>query len=440
MQSPHFLEFQSLVEYFNEELAGAQLQEITANDNGVVLGFYRFSKSPQLMWLVFDLNTQHPFVGLYDTNPWSRLKSTKPMGLFLNSHFRNNIISQITLIENMGRVVKVEFNTTYSLEFRLIPKQPNLFAFVDKKKMSWNKPKDLPPVASNTAEGNSLPEDIESRSVHYMLRQWLHQHEQLNNVKSKKFQQASVSAYDAWVNQRRKDIDKKKKALIALNEQINNPKIQLYHKLGEHLKVYGFKDIPQDLVEIVNHSQNVSWNIQNCFTKAKLASSKIAGAKKRAEFIQAEFATLEDLSEERYQNHIKRQAQIKQFQAVRKKTDGDFRKLVLDEAIGLNCWMGKSAADNLRLLRQSKSWDLWIHLKDFPSAYAIIQKNKDQKISDEMLRQSAQWLVKEGSKNKDVDGMKTTVVIVECRHVRPIKGDKIGRVTYHNAREMLITI
>ena len=125
---------------------------------------------------------------------------------------------------------------------------------------------------------------------------------------------------------------------------------------------------------------------------------------------------------------------------MRKKTDGDFRKLVLDEAIGLNCWMGKSAADNLRLLRQSKSWDLWIHLKDFPSAYAIIQKNKDQKISDEMLRQSAQWLVKEGSKNKDVDGLKTTVVIVECRHVRPIKGDKIGRVTYHNAREMLITI
>lgn len=440
MQSPHFLEFQTLVEYFNEELTGSQIQEMTTSDNGVVLGFYRFDKKPQLMWLVFDLNTQNPFVGLYDTNPWSRLKSTKPMGLFLNSHFRNNIVLKIALIENLGRVLKIEFNTMYSIEFRLIPKAPNLFAFADKKKISWNKPKELTPVLSNTAEGNSLPDDIESRSVHYMLKQWLHQNEQINQLKNKKFQQTSMTAYESWVSQRRKDIEKKKKALVALNEQIHNPKIQLYQKLGEHLKVYGFKNLPEELVEIVNYSQNVSWNIQNCFTKAKLAQSKISGARKRVEFIQAEFATLEDLSEERFQNHIKKQAQIKQFQAVRKKTEGDFRKLVLDEAIGLNCWMGKSAADNLRLLRQSKSWDLWIHLKDFPSAYAIIQKNKDQKISDEMLRQSAQWLVKEGAKNKDTEGLKTTVVIVECRHVRPIKGDKIGRVTYHNAREMLITI
>ena len=160
MQSPHFLEFQSLVEYFNEELSGAQLQEITANDNGVVLGFYRYEKKPQLMWLVFDLDTQHPFVGLYDSNPWSRLKSIKPMGLFFNSHFRNNVVAQIVLIENMGRVMKIEFSTTYSIEFRLIPKQPNLLAFVDKKKISWNKPKELPPVSSNTAEGKSLPDDI----------------------------------------------------------------------------------------------------------------------------------------------------------------------------------------------------------------------------------------------------------------------------------------
>lgn len=433
MQSPHFLEFQSLVEYFNEELVGAQLQEITTSDNGVVMGFYRYDLCPQLMWLIFDLDTQRPFVGLYDTNPWARLKSTKPMGLFLNSHFRNNIIQSITCQENMGRIMVIEFTTTYKIEFRLIPKQPNLLASVDKKSMAWNKPKDLVPAMNPTAD------EVESRSVPYMLRQWLSQNDNIQ-VKSKKNQQASLSAYEAWVAQRRKDIEKKKKALAALNEQINNPKIRLYNQLGEHLKVYGFKDIPSDLADIVNHSQSVSWNIQNCFTKAKLAESKIAGAVKRSEFIQAEFATLEDLSEERFQNHIKKQAEIKQFQAVRKKTDGAFRKLVLDEATGLNCWMGKSAADNLQLLRQSKSWDLWIHLKDFPSAYAIIQKNKDQKISDEMLRQSAQWLVKEGAKNKDVDGAKVRVVIVECRHVRPIKGDKIGRVTYHNAREMLITV
>lgn len=435
MQSPHFLEFQSLVEYFSEQITGAQLQDVTTNDNGLVLNFYRFDLNPKLVWMVFDLDPQRPFVGLYEMNPWARLKSTKPMGLFLNANFKNNTVVRVAALEKYGRVLEIEFNTGYRIQFRLIPKQPNFLATVDKKHMSWSKPKDL--VENPDQEGYT--QDLESRSVPYMLKQWFSQREFVA-AKGKKQSQSSLSSFEAWVLQRKKDIEKKKKALVALNEQIENPKIKSYSQLGEHIKIYGLKQIPDELAEFVNYSQNASWNIQNCFTKAKQAESKVAGAARRAEFIKEELIALDDLSEQKYQNHIKKQSEIKQFQAVRKKTEGDFRKLVLDEALGINCWMGKSAADNLRLLRQSKSWDLWIHLKDFPSAYAIIQKNKDQKMSDEMLRQSAQWLIKEGAKNKGLSEAKVAVVVVECRHVRPIKGDKIGRVTYHHAREMLITI
>ena len=103
--------------------------------------------------------------------------------------------------------------------------------------------------------------------------------------------------------------------------------------------------------------------------------------------------------------------------------------------------MGKSAQDNLQLLRQAKAWDLWIHLKDYPSAYAIMQKAKEQKVSDSAITQASQWLVKESLKNKkNLAGVKLSVVITECRHVRPIKGDRLGRVTYHHARELLITV
>ena len=53
----------------------------------------------------------------------------------------------------------------------------------------------------------------------------------------------------------------------------------------------------------------------------------------------------------------------------------------------------------------------------------------------------AAWLVKEGlSEKKSQVGGKFSVVMVECRHVKPLKGDKLGRVTYHNAREMLIAV
>ncbi len=53
--------------------------------------------------------------------------------------------------------------------------------------------------------------------------------------------------------------------------------------------------------------------------------------------------------------------------------------------------MGKNAGENLKLLRQAKSWDLWIHLKDYPSAYAILQKPKDKNVSDQVLIQASQW-------------------------------------------------
>lgn len=435
MQSPHFLEFQSLVEHFSEQLFEAQLQDIMTNDNGIVLQFYRFTLTPHLVWMVFDLDMQRPFVGLFETNPWARLKSKKPMGLFLTAHLKNNIVNKISFQEKYGRILEIEFNTGYKIEFRLIPKQPNLLASIDKKKMSWFKPKDLVEVVNNEKYSN----DIESRSVPYMLRQWLREREMIHD-KNKKQQQSSMSSYESWVLQKQKDITKKTKALIALNEQINNPQIALFKTLGEHLKVYGLKSIPNELIDLIDYSQTVSWNIQNCFSKSKQATAKITGALKRTEIIESELLDLEDLSEIKYQKFIKKQSEVKQFQASRKKTVGEFRKLILDTALGINCLMGKSAIDNLKLLRQSKAWDLWLHLKDFPSAYAIIQKNKDQKISDDMIRLSAQWLAKEGSKTKNIVDTKTAIVIVECRHVRPIKGDKIGRVTYNNAREMLITV
>ena len=55
------------------------------------------------------------------------------------------------------------------------------------------------------------------------------------------------------------------------------------------------------------------------------------------------------------------------------------------------------------------------------------------------LRLVSEWLVKENFKDK-LSGTKYAVVYVECRHVRPIKGDKLGRVTYHEGRELLIAL
>jgi predicted ribosome quality control (RQC) complex YloA/Tae2 family protein len=103
--------------------------------------------------------------------------------------------------------------------------------------------------------------------------------------------------------------------------------------------------------------------------------------------------------------------------------------------------MGKSAKDNIDLLRKAKSWDYWIHLKDYSSAYAIIHRQKEQSVSEQDLIKCAQWLIKEGRNEKKTQiGGRFSVVVAECRYVRPLKGDKLGRVTYHDAREILIAL
>lgn len=434
MKSPNFVEFQSLVEYLTDELSGAQLQDVQTSDEGVVLSFYRYDKSPQTLWVVFDLDNQFPFLGIYPQNPWAGLKSIKPLGLFIKANFKNNVLDRLSLFESYGRVVRFVFNTDFYIEFRSIPKQPNLIAVMGKKQVAWSKPKDL------IQQNDRAPEDIESRSIPYMLQDWL-KRRQVHLKKKKGESMVSADAYDIWVRQRQKDIEKKRKALSLLQNQINNPLIQQYQNLGDFLKVYGDKNIPEDLVHLMNYSQSVSWNIQNCFHKAKQLKDKITGAAKRAQFIQEELVYLDDLSKEKFNEHLKKQAQIKEFRAQRDKPSGDYRKLNLTEDGMLVCLMGKSAADNLKLLRQSKSWDYWIHLKDYPSAHAIIQRNKNQKISDDSLIKACQWLAKESVKSNDsLKGARLSAVIVECRHVRPIKGDKIGRVTYHHPREMLITV
>ena len=158
-----------------------------------------------------------------------------------------------------------------------------------------------------------------------------------------------------------------------------------------------------------------------------------------AALLKQEIEALSDLSEQKFEQFLNLQHSKKSGPAVRK-VEGRLRKMQIEES-GLVAYMGKSAGDNMDLLRRSKPFDLWLHLKDYPSAHAIIHKQKDQKINDADIMKIAAWLVKEGlSEKKTQAGGKFSVVMVECRHVKPLKGDKLGRVTYHNAREMLIAV
>lgn len=454
MKTPSFIEFQTIVEYIKDELIGSQLQEIMTTTDGAVLTFYRFVKEPKTVYLVFDLDNLFPFVGLYPINPWPGFKKIKPLGLFLNSHFKNLYLRKVELSKGQGRVVHFIFGSEEDeryLEFRMIPKNMNLIVKSQDKTLSWAPVKQLlenfDSQQLSVTQSDKLSslallksnEEVEVRSIPLIFQLWLSRRSHAEGKLKEHQQFEAASPYEKWKKQRERDLIKKQKAVETVRDQIHKFQSEPWAEVGEYLKIYGMQNLRPEWYQYLNFEKSTSQNIQQCFLKSKAANAKLVGAQKRLHFLKEELENIKDVSEDSYQKYLIRKNEKSQAVQVRK-LDGRFRKLDLEDE-NLTCYMGKSAQDNVSLLRKSRAWDIWLHLKDYPSAYAIIHREKRQKISDQSIQMAARWLVKEGlGAKKSLAGAKLSVVFVETRHVRPIKGDKLGRVTYHNAREILITV
>ena len=55
--------------------------------------------------------------------------------------------------------------------------------------------------------------------------------------------------------------------------------------------------------------------------------------------------------------------------------------------------IGKNASENIALLHDAKSEDLWMHIRDIPSSHLIIHSHKNATIKDEILRKAGEILV-----------------------------------------------
>lgn len=184
-----------------------------------------------------------------------------------------------------------------------------------------------------------------------------------------------------------KALEKKKKALATLIEGLNKEEWREYQEAGD-------------------------WE------KAKKLKEKDAGTRKRIEVLKLEIADLEA---------GKTQA-VKEKPPTLYEAGATGRTHVL--ANGITLYIGRSAKDNLNLLRRANSWDLWVHLRDFPGAHGIIHRNRGAEVTDDLLEKAALLVARESARKYLSDGDKFDCLFAECRFVKPIKGDKIGRVTY----------
>lgn len=413
MRSYSQLELRTFVRERLEPLRGARLQEVLCSDRGLALGFWKQG----LFWLVIDLSPNDPIALLFIKEcPFRKGLRSKPVALFLKAHGLDHVLTRVEIAERWGRVLILRLEgggPPCEVEVQLIPKQANLLVRAGEKQVAWEKPKTLVERELMT----SFPSERSLDEIHHI---W----------KSSEASSVVISALDPaqqWLKKKDRDLEKKQKAQIELAKQVASKEAEDWFERGEALK--------RGEGELIDERKTRAWNIEEAFARAKRLEIKRSGAERRWQILCGE---IEELRQVTYEDHLKKVSAAKPQngapQALLGASKAKGRTLRLSES--LSAYIGKSAADNLALLRRAKAWDYWLHLKDEPGAHAILQRLKNQVVSDEDFRQVARWLIKESVKRSPMAGDKIAIIIAECRHVRPIKGDRLGRVTYYEGRTL----
>ncbi|MCB0390614.1 MAG: hypothetical protein KDD58_04965 [Bdellovibrionales bacterium] len=392
-----------------KSLIGATLNGVFCKYPMVTLEFY--SKGVQF-YVLIDLSPAKPVCIISNEHPPIKLvKNHKPITLFLKAHFIGKKMSDVEYSSEKGRVFVIKFNEGQeSLEVRLFPHGQNLIANTENKTVAWHKPKDIIPQKTDVVES------YEVRSPEEILVQW------------KKAKEPKKHTDDPLKDFRKKQ----KKILTAIQklEQENKKQIQLQDQwklLASELS----KNLEKPLLsfEFYNPQKLPVENMAIAYEKVKIMTKKIKGQKERLQELKLE---LNELTPQDIAKKIEKSPPVRHLKVNK------LKKWVLSS--GVTVAIGRNAKENTDLLRQAKAWDLWLHLKDYPGAYGFVYRARNQNISDIELRKVAMWVAKMSLKSKwdKMKGEKINVLVAECRYVQPIKGDKLGRVTYKKAKYLVI--
>lgn len=423
MKALNETELGQFIAWLQPQVAGAQLQDIWTDGSSLFLDCYRRG----VLQFQVDLRPNHCFLVLSTGEDVRRRKGlSRPVTLFLNANAKNMELVEIRHVADRGRMVELVFagrDASCRLDLILIPQAPNVVVHAAGKKISWNKPR---PFESRT-EVREFPVRWSNWKDYLSeYKNWRQGGEKAGSVTGA--QPFSSDPEDPRLRQWRRDLTKKSQVLTQLESASLLDEAQAWQDFGERLKLASAQDVQGS--EYWDKRLGLAENRERAFRKAKDLRAKQEGTQERIQILKKEIAEIESWLHNPQGAPLKPQFN-KRGSRILEKTSSKGRTLNLPS--GLQAVLGRSARDNLAILRQARAWDYWIHLKDEPSAHAILFRDKNQNVSSHDIEAVADWLNQSGSGKKDaLEGNKYEVIVVECRFVRPIKGDRLGRVTYHS--------
>lgn len=398
-------------------LEGARLQGVMSSKRDLVLEFF-MDGSSYFLW--FDDSTLRPTLTFWPTQlPFAPRKSSLPLSLFLKAHFVGRRLRNVAFYPDYGRMIRLYFDEELSLEFRLFAHGQNVVAMTQEKSISLHKPKALQKVSFSADAEEVL------RSVEDFSHDWLISRRAKDPLLKKK--QDKGQDPQLIFEKKKKKLQR---ALGQIREEVDRKESLPWKSLGVWLQDHQtFQGLPSQWEAFVDRTKSVHWNVDHVFQKAKETEKKLIGTKKRIQSLEQQ---LKDY-EEKGVSILKELTPSKEVAKRELKGSVKARRLQLND---LQVLCGKNAKDNMTLLRQAKPWDLWFHIKDWPSSHAIVMRAKNRKLSPQEQNQVIQWFFSQnfGKRLHQERGNKYEVIVAECRHVKAIKGDRVGRVTYQKEK------
>ncbi len=394
-----------------------ELDQILGSELGSYVGFewvdfivsgrdylFVFQKQGCKKWLWVDLGSSGPaFLPILD--PPARLKGEKkPIGLFFQSNLKGQILTGVSRVKDQGRVVVLEFSEDCRVEARLYPSGKNLTFSASNKSLSAFKL--IPASAIQRSENQKF----NVRSLDEIKTSWL----ALRESKGSGYKEKLIKTNEK----------KMAKVRVAIKKAQDNYDQNLYKKwldLGAWLKENQTLSVPKNYEWLIDAQKPLSWNITNCFEKSKKQKIKRVGTADRISQLKLELKTAESRPVEVETRSVDKKRLLEASGAKGR------RKKINDH---VTFTIGKSAADNMKLLRKARPWHLWVHLQDEPSAHGFIEVNKAYSLTSGEIELVARSLYQQTRKKAPQGGEKFAVLMAQCRHVRPIKGDRLGRVHY----------
>lgn len=460
---------------------GHSLEKIFFDDKTLVLKL----NTSSLSWVVFDLEVQSPQILLLNYKPQlQKTKNKNPITHFLKAHFINQKIKNIFLLKEQGRVLKIEFSEGF-VEFVLVPHAQNLSVFFNEKTVFWFKPIELksklsPLYQSKKIRGfEELKEEWEGKKLTLSASK---KKQNLLPQEVKKFLSSRIKKEEKILDKIQKEI-KNKKDIHELHkdltkqlqqfEDIDSKKRSWYTEQSLDRKKYLSKDLSkhQNIDRLFQAIKKHKEKIKILEIKYKEISKNINLLKegltfsethfflnmlkpfffKQSGFKQSDFKQAIESAhslEKDYKTWMQEAISRGFFKDLSRKSSSSLDALnslkvryhFFESPSGFRAFSGKSAQQNMALLKWARPWYYWLHLRDYPSSHCYIERNKNQVVPEGDLHLIAKWLVKKTFKQKKISkDLKFEVVVVECRFVRKIKGDRLGRVSYKNEKNFLIS-